>query len=243
MAAERTRDRHAKRGEEPALQIGFVVALVGFLVLWNNVANLVPAFDDWYVLVNLAVAAAIVWGARRAGHRWHDLGLARERLPSGLAWGGAAFALVALVLAVALAVPATRPLLADGRMAGMSGSGVAFLALVRIPLGTVVLEEVAFRGVLLGALQRRWGRVAAVLGSSAVFGLWHITPTIEMLDANQLAADPMARVAALAGAVALTAGAGVLFSLLRIASGSVVAPMLAHTATNSLAALAAYAVM
>ena len=220
----------------------FVLTLAVFLAAWNNVANLVAAFDSWYVPVNLVVAALLVLLARRRGYGWETLGLSRAHVGAGARWGGAAFGLVAVVIMIAALVPATQPLLADGRIAGAGGAEIAFLALVRIPFGTVVLEEVAFRGVLYGAWSQWRGRVAGAVGSSAVFGLWHLVPTLALLEANDLASAPGARITALAAAVALTAGAGLLFCALRIASGSILAPALAHVATNSLAATAAHLV-
>jgi uncharacterized protein len=237
----RSRDSRSRQGEPTAdLGIQFVVALAAVLAVWNNAANLVPAFVRWYVPVNLAATLALVLWARRAGYSPSTLGLYSGDVASGLRWGAAAFALVAVVIASALATPAAQPWLQDGRIAGKTGAEVAFLALVRIPLGTVVLEEVAFRGVLFGAWRRLRGTVPAVVGSSLVFGLWHVVPTMDLLDANDLATDPAARLGAIVAAVGFTAVAGVLFCLLRIVSGSVLAPMLAHTATNSLAAGAAH---
>jgi hypothetical protein len=60
--------------------------------------------------------------------------------------GGAASVLVGAGYAVALALPAVRPLLADARVAGAGAGEIAGTGFVRIPLGTVLWEEVAFRG-------------------------------------------------------------------------------------------------
>ena len=47
-----------------------------------------------------------------------------------------------------------------------------------VPLGTVVPEELAFRGLLLALLARGRGVRAATLLSSGLFGLWHILPSL-----------------------------------------------------------------
>jgi hypothetical protein len=53
--------------------------------------------------------------------------------------------------------PRPPPLLSDARVAGLDGDEFAYQVLVRIPLGTVLWEEVAFRGVLLAAApSARW---------------------------------------------------------------------------------------
>ncbi len=41
-----------------------------------------------------------------------------------------------------------------------------------------------FRGALLGLFLRRHTRPTAVLASSTRFGLWHVLPTLDTLDAN-----------------------------------------------------------
>jgi membrane protease YdiL (CAAX protease family) len=104
--------------------------------------------------------------------------------------------------------------------------------LVRIPVGTVAWEEIAFRGVLQAALRRVLAEPAATAVGSAVFGLWHIRPTAEALAVNRLAAGRGARVAAVAGVVAGTAGAGAVLALLRKRSGSLAEPVLLHLAAN-----------
>ena len=133
---------------------------------------------------------------------------------------------------VAALTPATRPLLDDQRMAGLDRRQLAYQVLVRIPVGTVAWEEIAFRGVLQAALRRVMDEPGATAVGSAVFGLWHIRPTAEALAVNGLAGGRGARVATVAGVVVGTAGAGAVFSLLRERSGSLAAPVLLHLATN-----------
>lgn len=212
------------------------------LLAWNNLVHLVPGTRLAYVPLNLAAAGAVVGSARRRGLSWADLGLRRDRLRSGVRWGGAAAAVVAGALAVAVVVPGLHPLLDDARVRRLGPVAVAYHALVRVPLGTVALEEVAFRGALFGALARGGRRLRAATVSSAVFGLWHVRPTLGLLDANDLADDPVARTATVAVAVVSTAAGGMAFCLLRVRSGSLVAPAVAHAATNSLGILAAAAV-
>ncbi len=215
-----------------------LVPVLAILLVHNLLGNLVlpPAL---YVPVNLAVAAALLGIARTSGTAWAELGLARSSVGRGAALGAAAFVIVALALVVAALVPATRPLYADERVAEVTGAAVAYQALVRIPLGTVVLEEVAFRGVLLALLSRVTSRGAAVGWSSAIFGLWHVVPTVEALGTNRLAPSAPA----VAAGVVATAGAGAVFCWLRLRSGSLVAPALAHVGTNSVALVIAVSVL
>jgi uncharacterized protein len=133
---------------------------------------------------------------------------------------------------MAVVVPGGRRLLDDQRIAGLDGRQLAYQVLMRIPVGTVVWEEVAFRGVLKGALRRVLEEPSATAVGGAVFGLWHIRPTAEALAVNGLAAGRGARILAVTGVVAGTAGAGAVFSLLRERSGSLAAPVMLHLAAN-----------
>jgi membrane protease YdiL (CAAX protease family) len=191
--------------------------VVGLLVIHNLVTNL--WFPEWsYVPVNLATAAVLV-------------AVAGTPLP----FGHPALAVAALVLGaigVLYAVPATRPLLADRRMAGVDARGTAWRALVRIPLGTVVLEEVAFRGIL--------PTVLSPVAAAALFGLWHVVPTFRTLEINGVA---RVRRAIVAGAVVATALVGMALWELQVRTGGLLAPALVHTAANSGATVAAYLVV
>jgi membrane protease YdiL (CAAX protease family) len=189
-------------------------------------------------MVNAAATGVVMTAAHRAGLTAEDLGLSRWRVRSGLRWGGRCAALVTAGYGTALVVPALRPLLRDGRLEGLSGADLATAVLVRIPLGTVLWEEVAFRGVLLASLQRLVPPATAVAASSVLFGVWHVRPTLEALTANDLVER---RVAAVTLGCLGTAAAGVLFAELRRRSGSLVAPLLLHLAANAFGTLAAVA--
>ena len=136
-----------------------------------------------------------------------------------------------------------RLLLTDARVEGLDGAAVAARALVRIPFGTVLVEEVAFRGVLQAAATRLLPLPAATALSCAVFGVWHVRPALNGLAANDLAAGPLATGGAVLATCLWTAAAGLLFTWLRLRSGSLLAPVLLHLATNSLGVLAAAAAL
>ena len=148
-------------------------------------------------------------------------------------------ALITVVYLIGSAFRRTRQAFHDERMGELTGTGVAFQALIEVPFGTVLLEEIAFRAVLFSMLARRFGLVWAIVLSSIVFGLWHILPswgTHEQNPALGSVAGEGARgnVIAISLSVLTTAVAGVLFAALRLVSGSVLAPMGFHWATNGL---------
>jgi membrane protease YdiL (CAAX protease family) len=91
------------------------------------------------------------------------------------------------VYAVGAALPATRLAFLDARYHLDAGSALV-TALLVIPIGTVLLEEIAFRGVLHGLVRHHHGTLWATGLSSILFGLWHILPSLRLSGANQAAA-------------------------------------------------------
>jgi membrane protease YdiL (CAAX protease family) len=216
----------------------FAVGLSLALLAWNNLVHLMPGAATAYVPLNLAATGVVLGTARRHGLSSSDLGLRRDRVAAGARRGAAVALVVAGVLAVAVTVPSLHPLLDDARVRRLGWPAVAYHALIRVPFGTVLLEEVAFRGVLFGALARGSSGLRAAAASSVVFGLWHIRPTLGLLDANDIANDPVAVAGAVVAGTAATTAGGMLFCLLRMTSDSTVAPIVAHTAMNSLGLVA-----
>ena len=181
---------------------------------------------------NLGAALALTGLARAAGVRPSEMGLDRANVGRGARAGSVAAASLALVAAGAVLIPRTRRLLADEKITGASPSEAAFETLVRIPLETALAEEVIFRGVLLGLGQRSRSRVLAVATSSALFGLWHVVPTLAALARGANGRSPARVTASTAVVVATTGFAGAGFAWLRLVAGSVVAPIVAHAAVN-----------
>jgi membrane protease YdiL (CAAX protease family) len=184
------------------------------------------------------VAAGLVMLARQAGLGWHDLGLSRRTLLPGLKYAVGAVLAVAVVYAIGMAVPLTRPAFHDVRYHLHLGAAL-LAAFVVVPLGTVLLEEIAFRGVLLGLVRKHRGAAWASITSSVLFGMWHILPSLRLGQANQavgavLGASPIWPVL---GAVAFTALAGLLLCELRRRSGSLLAAAALHWATNGMGLL------
>lgn len=220
--------------------MAYVVGVGAFLVAYNTVVNLRPLPRWTYVPANLALTAVLVqW----SGQTSRELGLDPSRLVAGLGWGLGAVGIVAIGMAgarwLANAVPPLRGLLRDRRAAGLSPARLAYDILLRIPLGTAVCEEVLFRGVLFAALLDAGNTVTgAVVVSSTLFGLWHVGPTLGALRENE-ASDQ--RTLVVTGAVVATTIGGVVFSLLRLASGSLTTPVLVHWGINASGLLAAHA--
>ncbi|MFI8568194.1 CPBP family intramembrane glutamic endopeptidase [Rhodococcus sp. NPDC078407] len=158
----------------------------------------------------LANASFAVGVAALSRTRADELGL--RNTAAGLKWGAAASAIPVLGSALVTAIPALR------RRVRPSRENLAEWVLFRIPVGTVLTEELLFRGVL--------DAESAVL-STAFFGLWHIHPA-------RAAGDTVL------GTVLATTAAGVVFSWLRSRSGSVLAPALLHYFLNASGAVLAH---
>ncbi len=209
------------------------------LVLYNGLINLWPPFHNGaYVPLNVAVAGVVT----AVGFGPLNLSAAEMGFTDGwaidLALGAAiGLALAAPVVIMAVA-PRTRHLVADERMRRVGGNALLYRTLVRVPIGTALLEEVAFRGVLYGAW-RADGVVRATLASAALFGLWHITPAREMIRANRPRASRQLVLAWIAGTIALTGATGAGFAALREATNGVAAPFALHAMLNSVSSLAA----
>lgn len=218
--------------------VGFVTA--GGLLAAVNLGRLwLPGWT--YLPVNAAMLLALLLIARACGATASDLGTGRERVRAGLARGLAVGALLAAGVAVAAWVPAARGLFDDQRVDGIGIGGLLYQVAVRIPLGTALFEEAAFRGVLLGLGRRAWGAVAGALAAALLFGLWHIVPALETAGGNRAAAG-LSTALVVSGAVAATAVAGLVFTRLRDHTGSLATPVAVHALVNAAAFTAAWAV-
>jgi len=224
-----------RRTSEPpaAPTTGPIAGLVVGLGVYDVLRSLVLP-GPWHPWVNALLGLVVLGYGWVVGLDRAELGLTRDRLRSGLLLGLAVLAAAVVVLSVAVALPATRELFPDDA-ARPSGLRVLLDAAVRIPTATVFPEEVAFRGVLLALLLRRHPSQQAVLVHALLFGLWHLPPILIGADHGLVGVALLA-----AGTFAATVVAGVGFAWLRIRSGSLLAPVLAHIGTNSTAAVAAW---
>ena len=195
-----------------------------------------------HLAVGLGLTACLIGVAWGQGLTAADLGLARSTWRTGLRWGAAAAALVGAAYALAYLIGPVRQALPDGT--GDVDREALWAILVVIPLGTVLPEELAFRGLLLDLLGRRQGMLAGTLLSSALFGLWHVLPSLGGGTANaamvgMVGADTPGTVVRVVVTVGFTSLAGVVLCWLRLRSGSLLAPVLLHWTVNGLGVIVA----
>jgi uncharacterized protein len=225
-----------KAGRCFALTVGILVVF-SVARSWGLLSSPIPGLS-----VGLLMAALILT-AWSSGATLSDLGLRPRDVPAGLGYGAAALGIVLLVLVVAAVIPVTNGFLHDSR-AQISGGRLAYELGVSIVLFTAIPEEFAFRGVLLGSALRMWGPWRASLVTSVLFGLWHIAPTLHTMSDNHefrgAAASTAGQILLVLGSIAVTFVAGLAFCWLRLRSKSLIAPIMAHAATNGLALTVAW---
>jgi membrane protease YdiL (CAAX protease family) len=217
---------------------------IGVVVVVLALTNVIAHFTTPWASIATVPAAAVglVVLVRSRGLGWAELGLGREHWKAGAGYAVAAVAVVVTVIAIGALLPWTRPLFMNDNYATVSGALIA--SMIIIPLQTVIPEELAFRGVLHGALNRAWGFRGVAAAGSLLFGLWHIATSLGLTSSNVgfsrlFGGGLLGTVAGVVLAVAATAVAGFVFTWLRRRSGSLIAPIALHWSLNGLGALAA----
>lgn len=217
-----------------------IAVVVAVLVMTNLVAHFTT---PWASIATVpAAAVGLVILLRYRGLDWAELGLGREHWKSGLSYALAAVTVVVSVIAIGVLLPMTRPMFLNNHYATVSGALIA--SMVIIPLQTVIPEELAFRGVLHGALDRAWGFRGVAMAGSLLFGLWHVATSLGLTSNNVgftrlFGGGVVGMVAGVTLAVVATGAAGFVFSWLRRRSGSLIAPIALHWSLNGVGALAA----
>ena len=211
-----------------------------FLAAYGNIVSLVlgtaTPVGSWSGVLPgvLLVGLVLIWG------RWSDqltateLGLTPRRLVRSAGVG--------LLVALGTAVPALLflrfpPLVGQAveyaPLASLSPEALLWRAFVWMPLDTAIPEEVAFRGVLLASLRRRWSELPAVLVSAAVFTSWHGVIVSRTVALTNLQSEPRLAMLGLLGALLAVGVGGVLFAWLRLATGHLAGSIVAHWAFNA----------
>ncbi|MCP4967483.1 MAG: CPBP family intramembrane metalloprotease [bacterium] len=202
--------------------------------------------DGWTGAFALAGAGVLVTVARSGGVGWDYLGLDSNHLGQGIKVGLVGAGVVAAGVLAAVALPFSREGFADDRFVGVGIGEMLYESLVRIPLGTALTEEIAFRGVLLGLLLMWFSPLKATLVAAALFGLWHVLPGLDALETNpagDIGQGWLITTAGVAVQVAATAAAGMAFTWLRFRGRSLAAPFLVHWGLNASAYVAGWLVV
>ncbi len=212
--------------------------LAAFLVLAGNAASFLSASGlpgsgfPRLAFAALTGLALLAW-SRAAGLTFAEVGGRFERAPLGAAFG----ALVGLAAAATGLLVLSNPPLVGGPITyaparDVSTGELALHLALFLPVGVVLPEEIAFRGVLLAALARRTSAVSAVARSSLAFALWHATIVVPTIRETNLAAQPLLAALALVGAALVVFAGGVALAVLRRRAETLAASLAAHWAFN-----------
>ncbi len=215
------------------IAVAAVVVILLFVNLLHNRWS-----RDHYMMICVGATILLLAIARLDGLSWQMLGVARSQWKSGVLWSAIVVGAVVAFYAVAVSLPATRKGFRDKRAAEHGWFGVLYQSTIRIPFGTALMEETAFRGVLLAAVWVVWGWWTAVIVSSVLFGLWHILPSLEFHQSNEAATvigdGWRAKLVSVVLTVLGTGAAGLGFCLLRDVSNSLFPPIALHAALNGI---------
>lgn len=211
--------------------------LVILILLYSTVlAKSVP--ERLHLYLNIGIAGVAVLLGLSFGLNFEQMGLAFDKIWPGIYIAFLAVGAIVLGTSIIATIPILRRFFLGDDLANASGKLISYEATIRVPFGTALIEEVLFRGVLLGLLLQHNSTITAIVISSLIFGLWHIFPTIAMLENNSILAKAnrdlkRRKYGSIIGVVIITSIAGAIFAWLRIISNSIVAPWLVHWSINS----------
>lgn len=213
------------------------ISLIVLILLYGTVlARLVPR--RFHIVLNFGIAITAIILGFGFGLTSKQMGISIYTIGSGIFIAAAASLVIAIATMLIAIVPPLRKYFLGDNLSKASGKLIAFEAGIRIPFSTALIEEVLFRGVLLGLLLAHYPTFIALVYSSVVFGLWHIFPTIATLEQNDATSAAIQnkkhrKYAGIAGTVTITTIAGLIFGYLRILASSIIAPWLLHWTINA----------
>lgn len=213
------------------------------LVLWGNVASsllgptaVLPGGTVDFAIAGAALVLISLVVASSLGLSAAEVGLGRAGLVRG-AFVGALFGFVGAIAAVAalrLVAPAIVGRQVEYAPLGqVTEAELARHVVALLPLGDIIPEELAFRGVLLGGLLRRSRLRDALFVSGAAFALWHLAVVVPTVGNTTLGPPSPWFVPAIVIALAVVLIGGAAFSWLRIRSGSLATTIALHWVFNA----------
>lgn len=216
--------------------------IIGILAYGSILAKYIPR--KAHIGSNLLAAGLTVLLGIFLGLSFPQMGLTLHGVTKIIIVSIAATLAIFLVTFLVSFIPFLKRIFLGESFANARARTVFFEAGFRIPLGTALVEEILFRGVLLGALLQSYSPVAAGIIAAIVFGLWHIVPSINSIESNnavqeKLRAKSLHTASSVAAIVLVTTIAGLFFNWLRIVSGTIFTTWAVHWAINSSGAVAA----
>lgn len=209
------------------LTLVVAVAMVGLAKITNN--------NKFFIITGLYIASMLSWKLSKLG--LDAIGLSPSKVVAGLKLA-LPISLVIFVggFVIFLVNPNT---FADQRY-NQDLTALILSILVVIPLSTVIIEELIFRGLLLALILRIYSKRIAMVLSAILFGLWHVLSAYFINISGVGLPFEIPKLLIILGVVIATSLAGWLLAWLRFKSDSLVTPMLVHWTINSIAVIMAY---
>lgn len=212
------------------------VALGTMLLLYANLADLLVVVGGVHrVLYDLAslVLLLALGGWLVLSRELASLGVHRQNLARSIMWGtvlGLGLAtppLVFFAFPVLLAGPVHYPSIAE-----MTTMGLLWELLVRVPIVTVLLQELVFRGLLQRQFTLSLGSWRGILVTNAFFSAWHLVIAWDAVSQQQVALSFLPswvfHFLGYVGALAVVWAGGVVLSLLRWRTDNLAGPVVTH---------------
>jgi membrane protease YdiL (CAAX protease family) len=222
-----------------AASLKHALILSACLILFSNGLALflqLSGFDRQYFYVPLSVillSAIYVWAKNVEGVPLRDIGLTRSGILRSVLIGSvvglvtAGPALFFLIFPVLLDTPPNY-----AEIDRLSVVGFVWRVGVEATIATALTEEVIFRGVLHTLFARSLGIVRAVIATTIVFVLWHLASNALTLGQNSVTLPMLPSTVSQAlgylGSLLVVGIAGLVFSLVRIRTGSLVGSVMSH---------------
>jgi membrane protease YdiL (CAAX protease family) len=192
-----------------------------------------PGGSWQFVLAGAALVGVSLVAARVVGLDGAALGARRAGALRGAVIGALAAGAIAAVDVVVLRLAPSiigQPV-GYAPLARVSADELGRHIALYLPLGAVIPEEVAFRGVLLGGLLTRYRVRTAVTASAIAFALWH--GTVAVFTVMNTSLPVVLIIPAIAGALVTVFVGGVIMAGLRLATGTLTTSIAAHWVFNA----------
>jgi membrane protease YdiL (CAAX protease family) len=145
----------------------------------SSLLGLPPGFIESTILSSIPFGVAWLYTVRKYGRPLHDLGVVKPAKPQAYLIAVGAWVLAYLAVGIwsqlVSGIDALTPPDNTTTSIELAGGSVV-LAILLVGMWGPVMEEIFFRGFLQGSLRDRIGPWPAVLLSSAIFALFHISP-------------------------------------------------------------------
>lgn len=189
------------------------------------------------VITIIAIYSLVIGVAVLAKLNLESVGLAKESLGKGVMY---ALPFMTIIILGALAVFFINPEIFKDERYNQGSQAMFYTILVTLPLATVIIEELAFRGVLFGTLQSVVTQNYAIIVSSLGFGIWHVFGASGVNAGSISSTIVIPKLVLVIGVILATSIAGVFFTWLRIKSGSLITPILVHWTINATGVVLAF---